>query len=471
MKYIFLACILLAGAMYAFAVGSLETIEDPNRTTIIWSTDRNPARLLQVDVFERMFPQLHVVVEKRDETKIIVRCATGTGPDVIDVGDVFEFSTLVEAGVLMDLTPYAERMGFAPDKTYASLEGAITYEGRQYRFPCNVHANAVIYNRHILEDHDAPMPQPGWTWDDFVASALAVRNNPSKSGQEHIPLANWLSEWVFQDLLISHGGRFFSDDGLHSALAEEPALASMRRFRDMALVDDIMPTSAEAKSLSSQGGWGSGGIAWFFNQQAAYIFIGRWGIVRIPAYLKRNPQLKERMASIVMPRAAGRPPQVGVRTRAAGINAKSERPEEAMAFLQYLASDDYSALIVKDGDSLPPSPALAGSGQDLTNDIIDREEFHQPFIDAARTGRPLDVSPFVESQIVKRWIKEAVESVENGADPDEELRRTAAEVDARIRQNLRRRPELQAKFEAVTGRPYHDDWWRPQMAATDVSAP
>jgi len=142
-----------------------------------------------------------------------------------------------------------------------------------------------------------------------------------------------------------------------------------------------------------------------------------------------------------------------------------------MAFLQYLASDDYSALIVKDGDSLPPSPALAGSGQDLTNDIIDREEFHQPFIDAARTGRPLDVSPFVESQIVKRWIKEAVESVENGADPDEELRRTAAEVDARIRQNLRRRPELQAKFEAVTGRPYHDDWWRPQMAATDVSAP
>ena len=465
MKYVFIVCIALAASMYAIAMSTLETIEDPDRTTIVWSTDRNPARLLQVDVFERMFPQLHAVVEKRDETKIIVRCATGTGPDIIDVGDVFEFSTLVEAGVLMDLTPFAEEMGFSPARTYASLEGAITYEGRQYRFPCNVHANAVIYNRHILEDHDAPMPQPGWTWDDFVESALAVRNNPSKSGQEHIPLANWLSEWVFQDLLISHGGTFFTPDGLHSALAQAPALASIRRFRDMALIDDIMPTSAEAKSLSSQGGWGSGGISWFFNQQAAYIFIGRWGIVRIPAYLKRNPHLKERVASIVMPRAEGRAPQVGVRTRAAGINAKSAHPEEAMAFLQYLASDEYSSLIVKDGVSLPPSPALAGDGQALTNDIIDRPEFHQPFIDAARDGRPLDVSPFVESQIVKRWIKEAVESVENGADPEEELRRTAAEVDARVRLNLRRRPELQAKFEQVTGTAYHDDWWRDQVSA------
>ena len=117
MKYVFLVCTFLAGAMYVFAVSTLETIEDPDRTTIVWSTDRNPARLLQVEVFERMFPHLHVVVEKRDETKIIVRCATGTGPDIIDVGDVFEFSTLVEAGVLMDLTPYAREMGFSPDRT------------------------------------------------------------------------------------------------------------------------------------------------------------------------------------------------------------------------------------------------------------------------------------------------------------------------------------------------------------------
>ena len=54
---------------------------------------------------------------------------------------------------------------------------------------------------------------------------------------------------------------------------------------------------------------------------------------------------------------------------------------------------------------------------------------------------------------------------ENGADPDRELRRTAAELNERIRLNLRRRPELQEKYERVTGRRYRDDWWREHHAA------
>ena len=219
------------------------------------------------------------MVDKRDATKIIVRCATGTGPDVVDIYDVFELATFAEAGMLMDLTPFAEEMGFGVENTYASLREGLSYEGKQYRFPCNVHANAVIYNKKILADHNAPLPKPDWTWSDFIESALAVRNKPSKSGEKHIPLANFNSEWIFRDLLVGHGGDFFTADGLHSRLGEAASVQAMEMFRHLAITHDVMPTSAEAKSLSSQGGWGAGGIAWFFNQQAAYIFIGRWAIL------------------------------------------------------------------------------------------------------------------------------------------------------------------------------------------------
>ena len=446
--------------MYSIAVSTLEMQGDPNRTTIFWSTDPNPARIKQVAIFEEMNPGIEVIVDKRDATKVIVRCATGTGADVVDVYDVFELATFAEAGVLMDLTPFAAEMGFSTQNTYASLEMGLSYEGKQYRFPDNVHANAVIYNREILEDHGAPIPSAEWTWEDFIKIALAVKNNPSKSGEEHIPLANWNSVWVFQDMLIGRGGRLFSEDGLTSALDRPESIAAMKMFRDMALVHDIMPTSAEAKSLSSQGGWGSGGIAWFFNKQAALIFIGRWAIVRIPAYLKRNPDIDRKIESIVMPRVSGRPSTVAVRTRAAGINAKSRHPQAAKRFLQYLASPEYSRLIVEDGDALPPNPMLARTGADLVNDIIDQAEFHQPFIDAVRTGRPLDPSPFIGAGIVNRWITEAVESVENGADPERQIFQLAGEINERIRQNLRRRPELQEKYERVSGRPYTPDWWK-----------
>ncbi|MBT4500510.1 MAG: extracellular solute-binding protein [Gemmatimonadetes bacterium] len=467
MKYVFLGLILLFVAMYAVALSTLETHGDPQRTTIYWSTDPNPARVKQIATFEEMHPDIEVLLEKQDATKIIVRCATGTGPDVIDVYDAFQLLTRVEAGILTDLTPFAEEMGFGLGNTYPSLREALTVEGRQYRYPDNVWAMAVIYNEKILEDHGAPIPSQDWTWEEFIEITLAVRNNPSKSGEKHIPVANWSSDILFRDMLVGHGGTLFSTDGLTSALDAPEAIATMELFRDLALVHDIMPTSAEAVNLSSQGGWGAGGIAWFFNRQAAIIFIGRWGIVRIPAYLKRNPGIDEDIASVVFPRLPGRPSQVAVRTRAAGINAKSEHREESMKFLQYLASREYGQLIVKDGDSLPPNPELARSGADLVNDIIPDPDFHQIFIDAVRTGRPHALSPFIEAGPSQRWIKEAVEGVENGAEPAQRLRQLAGEMNERIRQNLKRRPELQEKFTTLTGRPYTHDWWKDYPRAED----
>lgn len=464
MKYVFMGLIALFIVMYGYAVSTIEPLGDPDRTTVVWATDPNPARTKQVAIFERLNPGLQGLVDKGDATKIIVRCATGTGPDVVDIYDVFGLATFAEAGILMDLTPFADSLGFGLDDTYGSLRDGLSYDGKQYRFPCNVHANAIIYNKKVLEDHGAPLPKPGWTWDDFIQSALAVRNNPSKSGQEHIPLANWNSEWVYRDLLVGHGGGFFTEDGLHSRLGEDAAVQAMELFRDMALVHDIMPTSAEAKSLSSQGGWGSGGIAWFFNQQAAYIIIGRWAIVQVPVYTKRNPDLVQNIAAVRLPRVPGHPSRSVVGTRAAGINAKTQNPEAAKRFLQYLASREYGTLIAADGDALPPNPQLARTGADLANDLVPDPAFHQPFIEAVEEGVTLRMSPFIEAQIVKRWALEAVEQVENGADPRAAITGVAAEIDARIRQNLRRRPVLQAKYEEVTGRPYREGWWKDEMA-------
>ena len=68
--------------------------------------------------------------------------------------------------------------------------------------------------------------------------------------------------------------------------------------------------------------------------------------------------------------------------------------------------------------------------------------------------------PFIEAGIIERWLRQAVESVENGADPEEKMRQLAGEVNERIRLNLERRPRLQERFERRTGRPYTADWWR-----------
>ena len=132
--------------------------------------------------------------------------------------------------------------------------------------------------------------------------------------------------------------------------------------------------------------------------------------------------------------------------RSAAVNAQSPRAQEVLSFLQYLATPEYSGLIVDDGDALPPNPARARTGEDLANGVVGNPAFHQPFIDAVTHGRALDVSPYINGALVERWVRERIEQVENGLiGPDEAMRELAAEINARVRRNIEREPGLAAK--------------------------
>jgi len=257
------------------------------------------------------------------------------------------------------------------------------------------------------------------------------------------------------DLLVGHGARFYSDDGLTCALDAPPAVAAMRLYHDLMHVHEVLPTPAEAQAISSQGGWGTPGIKWFSTERTAMIIIGRWYIVQVPYY----PNLRGQLGSVRLPRVAGRPSCSMANARGPGVNANSRRPQEAVLFLKYLASEEYNRLIIKDGDSLPPNPRFARTGEDLVNDAVGDPEFHQTFIDAMKTARALDFSSFIDAGLVHRWLTERLGQVENGlVGPEEAMKSLAAEVDERIRLNLIRRPDLREKFCQVTARQWTADW-------------
>lgn len=227
MKHAFLGLSILAFALYIAAVRTLERPREDGLVHMTWATDDNPARKLQTGTFGAMFPGLEVRVDPglgADQTKLIVQCATGTGPDIVDVYSQEQMVALVNAGVLMDLTPYAEQGGFGPKNTYPSLQAGLLVDGKQYRYPCNVWANCLIYNTAIFDDHGVPYPQSGWTWMDFVETARQLKERPSKSGEQHITFANLGGAGLYGELLVGRGGRAYSPDGLRSALDSREAL-------------------------------------------------------------------------------------------------------------------------------------------------------------------------------------------------------------------------------------------------------
>ena len=82
-------------------------------------------------------------------------------------------------------------------------------------------------------------------------------------------------------------------------------------------------------------------------------------------------------------------------------------------------------------------------------------------VDAVRDARPIDTSPFIDGQLLRRWVNESVDKVENQVEePREAMESLANEINHRIRRNLEREAHLQRKYEELTGREYEEDWWR-----------
>ncbi|NQT51386.1 extracellular solute-binding protein [bacterium] len=456
MKYVFLGILGFFVVLYVIAESTLEQPPADGTVRLTWATDDNPARKIQCGTFARLYPGHEVSVDPSTLEKNLVRCATGTGPDILDVYNVQQMSTYVQAGVLLDLTPYAAQMGFGVENTYPALRDGLRVEGRQYRFPCNVWANCVIYNKQIFDDHGLAYPKEGWTYADFLRVAHAIADTPGKSGEKHIAVANYNPFWFVGDILFGLGGRFYSPDGLTSMLDSPEAIQAMALYHRLMHDEKVIPTPADAAAMSAQGGWGSGGLTWFGAGRAAMIFIGRWYIILVNNY----PDIKGHLGAVRLPRLGDRPSSGMCDTRAAGINAKSPNAQAALQFLQYLAGEDYSKVIVNDGDALPPNPRFARTGADLSNKIIPDPAFHQPFIDAMKHARPVDTSPFIDAGLVERWFRERLGEVENQlVPPADAMRSLAKEVNQQIRISLERRPDLQRKYAQVTGRPYTTDWW------------
>jgi multiple sugar transport system substrate-binding protein len=457
MKKIFGAGFALFLLLFMGAVLTRDRTTKAGITALRWCTDMNPARTVQTTLFRKLNPDLDVTLDPGARQKLIVQCSTGTGPDVIDVNNAQEMVSYVDAGILLDLTDIANARGFGVSNTYPAVHGCLTLNGRQYRFPCNVYSNAVIYNRAIFDDHGVPYPDVNWTYDQFIEAGRKIVNTPSKSGARHIPVANFYSRWFCLDLLVGSGGSIYRNQGLFSDLDSPVAIHAMQFYRDLIYKHHVITTPTEAAAMSSQGGWGSGGLNWFSSERAAMIFIGRWYLCQMPNF----PELKGKLGAARLPRVGDRPSSGFCDTRAAGINVQSPHRKEAIRFLEYLASPAYGRLIVQDGDSMPPNPSLAQTGQDLITELVPDPAFHQVYVDALKSARPLDMSPFIDPNQLMRWLDERIGLVENDrVMPEEAMRSLAKEANELIRLNLERQPHLQRKYQEVTGKVYSSDWWK-----------
>ncbi len=253
-----------ARAMQAFrhAYTSITSTPLESIPTLVWSTDDNPARSVQCDLFRRWHlanyaEPINILPDpsNRDATKTIVQCIAGAGPDIIESYGPSELQQFVAAGVAMDVTEEAHANAFDTARVFPTAIASMAAENqsgelRQYAFPCNLGYTVLFFHRDMFQAAGIPEPNAPWSIDQAIEVASQLADTGRSAGQRRVGIMN-LGAW---DLALGAGGRFFNESATCCIYNSPATVAGFKAYQDMMYVHRVMPTPAEAASMASSGG-------------------------------------------------------------------------------------------------------------------------------------------------------------------------------------------------------------------------
>lgn len=461
----------------------------------------------------------------RDITKVVIQCVAGKGPDLIESYGPSQLQQMVDAAVALDVTAAAQAEGFGIERAFEAAWPSMAVEQEdggwhQYAFPCNVGYTVLFYHRDLFEQAGVEAPSGPWSIDEATRRAKALIEDARSRGIERrVGIMN-LGAW---DMALAAGGRFLNEGGTASIYNSPQTIAGLTAFQNMMYVDRVSPTPAEAASMATAGGANMNTTAetasassLFADKVAAMYVGGRWeyaqmasrnfeqvirpaavrelasgglgdeaaGLVREAiATLQRdilNPLTDaqyEALAGTLNDADRSRLLQVGVAhvpsvtgvpfymagARVAVVNRSSERREEAVRFLRFLASDVYNEQINGAFDSICGVPefcldenGISGPPRALPGlEQMDSPVFVEAMLDYAE---PEQLSDFIGPGRLGALAGPVIEKLEKrDIGPAEAARVIENRINMQIAANLRRDATLRERWEARVGVEFDPD--------------
>lgn len=208
-------------------------------------------------------------------------------------------------GLFADLLHFYKEDGITPDDLYKSLTELMTENGQLTGIPMSPQPLAVFYNREWFNGANLPEPTEDWTWEQFFAVSVHLKEANSARGKEIYGSAVPIIPDVFESLAQSNGSSMLSPDNSRFTgyLDSQPVIEAfallLKEINNQDVVKKVPDGTSAIISEISSGNVGMG--------------VGRIGIY---SFLARNPKLKERIGVAPLPYLAN-----GVRANAIWIQA------------------------------------------------------------------------------------------------------------------------------------------------------
>jgi multiple sugar transport system substrate-binding protein len=282
----------------------------PVRLLLFGSPDELAAYRQLADEYRKATPDGSLqLVEASDRSDLITKLSTsiagGSPPDVFLMNYRF-YGQFAAKDAIEPLDGRIAQSGVIRYADYypGPVE-AFRWRGRQLCLPQNVSSLAVYYNRDLFRRYGVPEPQPGWTWNDLVATAAAltrdasgakVRGGEAEGGRNRVALHGLGIEPSMIRLapfVWSNGGDIVDDPKRPTRLTLDTPAAreALRNLIDLRQAYGVVPGDQEVEAEDDESRFANGRLAMLMNSRRVTttfrsITAFEWDVAPLPIYGK-----------------------------------------------------------------------------------------------------------------------------------------------------------------------------------------
>lgn len=406
---------VIIGLVFSF-VGVSSCDESPSKEIVLrianWEGPSIDAGFLKQErslrqEFERRHPGVRVKIENipgegQYVPKLLMMFVAKRAPDVMHL-DASYASVFIDNDLLLDLTPTIKAdESFDLDRYFTNVVDVGRRGTALYAIPLDFTPLVLYYNKALFDEAKVPYPKPGWTCEDFLATAKALTierpKNPAKK-QYGMHFINWMPLWV--PWIWTHGGDVLSPDGQHAEgyFNSDKSIAAIQFLTDLITRYKVAPSHSEAAAA---------GVDLFRAGRAAMNVAGHWMIIDY-----RSDGIN--FGVTMLPTDTGHPKTV-IYESGLAINRETKQRELAWEYVKFMTSAEVQKIRVSGG--------LAISAQKDVAEFYASDEQEQTFlkaVDYASGPWGARVEPYA---VIEDLGREMIEDIVSGTPVRKAVNRT-----------------------------------------------
>jgi len=402
-KLISLSSIVLLLALLLTACGGAGSSPSGQNVTLrysIWDTNQAPAMQQIATEFKQTHPNINVQVQvtpfSQYWTKLETAATGGSAADIFWMNGP-NFIKYASNDILLPLDDKISADKVDLNNYPSALVALYTYNGKHYALPKDFDTVALWYNKKLFDTAGMKYPDGSWNWNTLRDAARKL-TNPSK-GVWGIA-AQQANQEGYYNTIPQNGGYVISPDRKSSGY-DNPATIGGLQFWINLIQDKSSPTLAQMTDTPP--------ISLFESGKVAMLYAGSWNAIEFA----KNEYTKDKVDVTVLPQ--GKQRATVIHGLGNVIFAKTQHPQEAWEFVNFLGSKEAADIQAKTGTVIP---AYNGTQVDWVKAY---PNFHvQVYIDELAYAVPFPISKNtaawedVESKVLNQvWAGQM--SVDDGA--------------------------------------------------------